>query len=387
MSVKLKNAFGALVVLSVFTTFIFTLHLYRTPPSRAFGTSTDFEALALDSLAAAKGSSRFSADLKEFLLGDVVRTSKDSEALSPHVVNAPKEFRSSGDLRGHLTSDDTQEDSEEDTKEGHQEDPEESDFQALHREMGIGGKAVVRPKERERKGPRMVRTDSGESFVEGMFYTHDDWPKFSSKVYKNRAPKTPYDPPHAIQWDFNVSAFLQRPEVKGRPPKLITWMAPMKYLPKITEPVRLRTCPGMPCRMTTNVQYRQKSAALIWNVENIRGVNPPARPHPDQVFIFHNQERPEHHHMAKSTYRTSAWRSVFNWTMSFRFDSDILDVYGYLSKRPVPLVKNYTAIMARKTKMASWIVSHCKTTSRREEYVDIFQKYIPVDIYAKRPVP
>ncbi|KAK7087613.1 alpha-(1,3)-fucosyltransferase fut-1-like isoform X2 [Littorina saxatilis] len=270
-----------------------------------------------------------------------------------------------------------------DPKEDHQEDPEESDFQALHREMGIGGKAVVRPKERERKGPRMVRTKSGESFVEGMFYTHDDWPQFHYKIYNTTIPKSPYDPPHAIQWDFNVSTLLQRPDVKGRPPKLIMWMAPVGYLPQLPEPVRLRTCPEMPCRMTTNAKYQEKSAALLWNAQSIRMVKPPERPHPDQVFIFHNQERPTPSQMARSNYRTSAWRSVFNWTMSFRFDSDILDMYGYLSKRPAPVVKNYTTILARKTQMAAWMVSHCKTTSRRDEYVKILQKYLPVHIYGQ----
>ena len=52
-----------------------------------------------------------------------------------------------------------------------------------------------------------------------------------------------------------------------------------------------------------------------------------------------------------------------------------------MSKRPAPQVKNYTAILAQKKKLAGWIVSHCKTHSRREDYVKTLQKHLPVDVY------
>lgn len=56
-------------------------------------------------------------------------------------------------------------------------------------------------------------------------------------------------------------------------------------------------------------------------------------------------------------------------------------MYGYLAKRHTPLVKNYTQILAKKTKFAAWIVSHCKVSSRREDYVRLLQRYVPVDVY------
>ncbi|RXG54880.1 Alpha-(1,3)-fucosyltransferase C [Armadillidium vulgare] len=39
------------------------------------------------------------------------------------------------------------------------------------------------------------------------------------------------------------------------------------------------------------------------------------------------------------------------------------------------------AVMKTKNKMAAWMVSNCKTPSKREEYVRELQKFIPVDIY------
>ena len=106
----------------------------------------------------------------------------------------------------------------------------------------------------------------------------------SRKMFKTPLPKSPYDPPYSIHWDFDTSTFLKRPDVKGRPPKVITWMAPVGYLPSIPEPVRLRTCPEMPCRLTTSRKFRAESAALIWNAPMMKESKPPERTSPDQVI-------------------------------------------------------------------------------------------------------
>ena len=42
--------------------------------------------------------------------------------------------------------------------------------------------------------------------------------------------------------------------------------------------------------------------------------------------------------------------------------------------------RNYRLIAENKTKDAVWIVSNCKTQSKRQEYVDILRQYINVDI-------
>ena len=48
---------------------------------------------------------------------------------------------------------------------------------------------------------------------------------------------------------------------------------------------------------------------------------------------------------------------------------------------PVDLKMNSTKLINRK--LVAWIVSHCKTNSKREEHVRELQKHIPVDIYGK----
>lgn len=98
--------------------------------------------------------------------------------------------------------------------------------------------------------------------------------------------------------------------------------------------------------------------------------------------------------------------NFFNWTMTYRLDSDIVqrDSYGiiiphqrYLPARyPTPRpsdgddstrrkavlkVPSTTKNLAGKKKMIAWFVSHCNTTSKREIYVRQLAQFVPIDIY------
>lgn len=114
---------------------------------------------------------------------------------------------------------------------------------------------------------------------------------------------------------------------------------------------------------------------------------PPKR-QPNQVFVLHNHEPPYINKYFdpywKNGFKQTAWKSVFNWTMTYRTDSDIPALYGLLRKRPTPLVdKDYKKIVAQKSKMAAWMVSNCDAHSMRNEYVQELSKYIQVDVYGK----
>ena len=75
---------------------------------------------------------------------------------------------------------------------------------------------------------------------------------------------------------------------------------------------------------------------------------------------------------------------AFNWTWNYRLDSDVYDPVAYLRQSQSPpshsqLLKQ----MQRKTKMIAWLVSHCSTRGKREDYVKKLQKVVPVDIYGE----
>lgn len=85
---------------------------------------------------------------------------------------------------------------------------------------------------------------------------------------------------------------------------------------------------------------------------------------------------------------------LFNWTMTYRVDSDIVQPYGWI--QPVDFDRIHpgndivaTAIKAgstrkfafKKTKLVAWLVSNCQSRSQREKYANALAKYISVDIY------
>ena len=92
-------------------------------------------------------------------------------------------------------------------------------------------------------------------------------------------------------------------------------------------------------------------------------------------------------------------RNFFNWTWTYKQESDIPDPYGYLIQKkghPVPIndpqvpnhngtyfFKNAVLDMKLKKNLVFWAVSHCQTYSHRELYVEILKKYIPVDIFGR----
>ncbi|CAH1776418.1 unnamed protein product, partial [Owenia fusiformis] len=99
---------------------------------------------------------------------------------------------------------------------------------------------------------------------------------------------------------------------------------------------------------------------------------------PKQKWIFWCREPPS----SGQQYRHRALTNAFNFTITTRLDSDFHAYHGVFKVNPNP-PKTLPDYAKGKTKMAAWIVSHCKTQSRRELYVQRLQKYMPVDIYGK----
>jgi hypothetical protein len=119
----------------------------------------------------------------------------------------------------------------------------------------------------------------------------------------------------------------------------------------------------------------------------------------NQVFVFLNNEPPLFIQMTNLS--RAIFVNYFNWTMTYRTDSDIPFPYGaivsndeqsytdYLNNvgrerrnklhKKKYLDKDYSAIYEQKDKGVFWIVSHCSTKSKREKYVDKMREHIKVD--------
>ena len=157
------------------------------------------------------------------------------------------------------------------------------------------------------------------------------------------------------------------------------------------DPFVRHRCPVADCFISNNrseFQFDQLDAVVI-SAQDLWATRLPPQRNSGQRFIFFTQESP-----AAVSIRTSQFRNYFNWTMTYRLDSDIRLLYGRIT--PLDEVARWSAdeirakirqsrsginYAANKTKSVAWMASHCPTASQREVYVDELQQHTDVDVY------
>ena len=116
--------------------------------------------------------------------------------------------------------------------------------------------------------------------------------------------------------------------------------------------------------------------AVMFQINKFGTLGHPPVKHKGQVFVAVEREATPLVRIPLQNFEY-----VFNWTMSFRQDSDIFYPYGRIMGRTgTPPEKDYSAIYKKKKKGIVWFVSHCRTKSRREDYAKELSKYIDLDI-------
>lgn len=147
------------------------------------------------------------------------------------------------------------------------------------------------------------------------------------------------------------------------------------------------TCPQLNCDFTVDRNKLHSADAVVFMVfgktinldANISSQVPPYRL-PNQRYVYFSIEPP------RDKERFTMFNGgFFNWTMTYRRDSDVHAHFGKvvlqqqsLEKRQAAAIRDYAA---NKTKLVAWFVSHCRTKGNRESFVEELRQYIPVDIY------
>ncbi|CAG9565985.1 unnamed protein product [Danaus chrysippus] len=149
-----------------------------------------------------------------------------------------------------------------------------------------------------------------------------------------------------------------------------------------------------------------KFDAIIFNEDILSTNERPIKRDPSQIYIFSTLE---------SSYTVPACEihddDYFNWTFTYRLDSDI--VWSYFQVRSLkgqivaprvsvtwkqnnhPVKKKIRYILKRKNKAAAWLVSHCRADSLRDDYLTRLQEHLfhyslKIDVYgdcSKRKCP
>ena len=153
-------------------------------------------------------------------------------------------------------------------------------------------------------------------------------------------------------------------------------------------------CPITSCLFTSDVSLLGQSDVVVIYVDTMTEF--PLSRRPDQRFVFYQLESPTYTNEHMLIFSDERLRyDYFNWTMTYRRDSDVIlrDYYGsFAPKTSGPERSSWmdasdevdiAVLVKRKTKMVTWFVAHCSTPIRREEYVRQLGQYVAVDIFGR----
>ncbi|KAK3099166.1 hypothetical protein FSP39_000428 [Pinctada imbricata] len=136
-------------------------------------------------------------------------------------------------------------------------------------------------------------------------------------------------------------------------------------------------CPKHNCRLTSDRKYMPEADAVVIEVEGLYKL--PRKTKMGQVWVYVEMESPAWRGNGMKT-----WKNLFNWTMTYRRDSDIPHFYGSLTKKNQEVNRTLRQEMfTSKNKSMLWLVSNCNTPGKREIFVKQLQKFTPVDVVGR----
>ncbi|XP_046579581.1 glycoprotein 3-alpha-L-fucosyltransferase A-like [Haliotis rubra] len=142
----------------------------------------------------------------------------------------------------------------------------------------------------------------------------------------------------------------------------------------------IQECPQKNCQCSYDPKQTERADAVIFDGVELKYRTPPLK-QTNQVWIMFGLECPYYYN--NQLYLSEQWRHVFNWTMTYRLDSDVILPYNVLYQQQQPPKVNFSQIALNKTKSVLWFVSNCNTQSKRQQYVKELRKHISVDIYGR----
>jgi hypothetical protein len=145
-------------------------------------------------------------------------------------------------------------------------------------------------------------------------------------------------------------------------------------------------CPITNCHFTYEKNESMLSDAVLYNFRNWP-IDFPVRPSQDQIWIFYSTESPVHfpiENILQSNYDNASYFGAFNWTATYRFDSDAVSFFyaksmlewSYSSE----FDENYD-FFAAKTEFAANIASTCYQASNRHILIDQLKMYVNVSVF------
>ncbi|XP_014678295.1 PREDICTED: alpha-(1,3)-fucosyltransferase C-like [Priapulus caudatus] len=166
------------------------------------------------------------------------------------------------------------------------------------------------------------------------------------------------------------------------PPKLVllwTQISGQEWFPRYGA-APFAGCRVSNCAATRDHSLIKRADAVVMNFFNVQRHSLPAYYSPRQRWVFYLREPASHTYLKVRSLR--GFDGAFNWTMTYRLDSDVPTAYGAFRRRAAA-VDYDTDVARRKSKFAAWFATRCPTKSRREEVVAELRQYVDVDTYGR----
>lgn len=116
--------------------------------------------------------------------------------------------------------------------------------------------------------------------------------------------------------------------------------------------------------------------ALVWHFRSSDLSLPQVRS-PHTRYVFRMQESPAYLYSP-----ILPFNGLFNWTFTYRLDSDFPSPHGFVLNRSSQPI-DAASVTKNKTKLIAWFVSNCHSESGRESLVRTLQQYVDLDIYGR----
>ncbi|KAK3082603.1 hypothetical protein FSP39_000305 [Pinctada imbricata] len=200
--------------------------------------------------------------------------------------------------------------------------------------------------------------------------------------------------------DVKISAHAQSPCPNSKKEKVILLYTPKRWEDEIIRifPDFMSDC-SCRCQLILDRTKFEESDAVIFVIDLMPKVTTIPKKRNGQVWIFSQFESADY--IAKEVKLKimdkrvmDKFKRAVNWTMGYRRDSDFVFVHGDFSTRSggpdEHILDKVREDYKSKSETAAWFVSHCKTMSKREDYVELMRKDIKVDEYgacANRKLP
>ena len=155
-------------------------------------------------------------------------------------------------------------------------------------------------------------------------------------------------------------------------------------------PYLKNNCPNSHCYTSKDRREDLETFdAIVFHGRSLNYNDIPGTRYPHQLYVFLTIESAAYPGIGD----WANWEGFFNLTMTYRTDSDVFMPYGRVVRTgaaehaaAVNINTSRQVTKRKKKKLAAWLVSNCKTQSRREEVVAELERHLPpasVHIYGK----